>query len=403
VLNLDQAIKERRSIRKFKKRPVEKKIIEEIIESGKYAPSACNMQMWHFLVVNDDKIKNKLCEKAQLPPIIKNSPFTIFVLYNKHITKEHHSNIQSSAAAIQNMLLKAYSLGIGSVWLTLFLRKKIRKILKIPDSFFLVAAVCFGYPDEKPTCPIRRDNVASYNFFGGIGEYPASYDPEDWSMKQIKNYHSFKIRAMSPSSVEHRPEVKPIYKKIAEEIGPIKGKLLDIFPFLSNHTLMLLREKKIEHLFIYEMSDEIINFIRWKFGPTNKKINYIKGLNILPIKNGTLDVVTCFEVLEKMPNPEKIISEIHRVLKKSGTIYLFFRNKTSLFSMYFYYKVFRGTHSGGPFKPISYNRVMKTLEGFEIKNIFGINLLSKTTLEDFKTKGFLKRFCRDILIEAVKK
>lgn len=406
-MHLDEIIKKRRSIRKFKDRRISRKTIDSIIEAGTYAPTACNMQMWHFIVIDDNKTKEKLCAKASSPSLIKNSAFTVFVLYDKKTTYQRYANIQSAAAAIQNMLLKAYSMGIGSNWMTAFgNEEKIREILKTPSNYILIAAVCFGYPDENPRCPSRRENVISYNRFEQHHLYPDSFNPEKWTIEQIRDYHSFKIRAKSPSSPLHNPIFDDEFRKILDKIE-LYGDVLDIFPYFGNYTQMILFKNRFNCFTIYEMSDEVIDFLKWKFNSINKKIKFIKGLDEFPIENNSFDVIICFNTLEKIPEPEKVINEAYRVLRKNGTFYLFFTNKMSYYGIihrlysfvkgnksllsmskkYFYsiYLRFR-SHSFQesiivPFKPISYLTIRKFLKNFKIEilngNIFSKNILIK--------------------------
>lgn len=425
-MELDKAIKGRRSVRKFKKKKIERRVIEEIIEAGKYAPSACNMQMWHFLVVDDDKIKDMLCTQANCPPIIREASFVIFVLYDKNITPERYANIQSAAAAIQNMLLKSYSMGIGSVWMCAYGDKKnIRKILKIPRNFLLVATVCFGYPAEKPKCPTRRHDVISYNIFKKQTIFPTSFNPREWDIEQIKNFRSFKIRAKSPLSPEHQPPVDPILQKIVEEIEPLEGRVLDVFPYFSNHIHALLLSKKVKDLWIYEMSKEIINFLKIKFRQTNIKIKFTEGLEEFPFNNEFFDAALSFYSLEMVPNPEKIIKEIYRVLKKRGVFYLLFTNKYSPHGFFYFFYSFlkknkslytlskkilypiyrksdlpRGVYLSVPRKPLSYNEIRKLLTKFEITKCLGFKFLPKLR---FSTKSPIKYCCNYILIKAVKR
>jgi nitroreductase/SAM-dependent methyltransferase len=400
-MNLERAIRNRRSIRKFKDRKIDRKAREKIIEAGRYAPSACNLQMWHFIVVDKKDVKEKLYSIANSPSAIKNSDFTVFVLYDKKTTPKNYANVQSASAAIQNMLLQAYSLGIGSVWLNEYGDpNKVKEILGIPDNFIQISAVAFGYPDETPKCPARREGVVSYNSFGKMTDqaYPNSLNPDDWTMEEIKSYHSFKIRAKSPSSEIHQSDSKG-FKLVVDEIDPIKGKVLDVFPYYANYTHAIVKAGKIKDLSVLEMSDEVLNFIKWKIG---NSVKTIKGLAEFPIMDESFDCVTCLGALDLTPSTKKIISEIHRVLKENGIFYLLFSNEISPFGLYFHYRMFRGLPLDVPFRPLNYGKVMKSLNKFKIEKIVGINLVPRTELENFKTTGLLKRFCKIILVKAKK-
>lgn len=178
-------IKQRRSIRSFKDKPVEKDIIEEIVQAGRFAPSAKNRQPWKFIVItNRDYIQGLSNEvKNQLKKILKrrfiykflvnslknektvrflagvsfsksdtiffNAPVLVFI-----VTKKGLFNDESCACCAQNMMLAAHSLGMGSCWIgfasVLGLNKKNSERLQIPKDHHIAAALVFGYPDKKP-------------------------------------------------------------------------------------------------------------------------------------------------------------------------------------------------------------------------------------------------------------
>jgi nitroreductase/ubiquinone/menaquinone biosynthesis C-methylase UbiE len=402
-MDVGDAIRGRRSIRKFKDEKVGKGTVEKILEAGRYAPSACNMQMWHFIVVDSDEIKEKLHSVAKSPAVIRKSSFTVFVLYDRNTMPRDYAHVQSAAAAVQNMLLQAYELGVGSVWLNEYGdRDKVAEILKIPGNFMQVAAVAFGYPDESPKCPDRRDGVVSYNSFADSSRiYPDSMNPDEWTMEQIKNYHSFKIRAKSPSSELHSSD-SAHFKLVADEIEAVNGKVLDVLPYYANYTQALAKAGKIKDLTVFEMSDEVIDFIKWKFEPLLKGIGAIKGTSNLPVEDERFDCVTCFGALDMIPKPDTVLAEIRRVLKNGGTLYLLFSNKNSPFGLYFRYRMLRHLPLEAPFRPLNYGKVMKSLKGFNVEKVVGINLVPKTALENYKTMGLMKRFCKFVLVKAKK-
>ena len=107
-MGIFETIKKRRSVRSFKRKPVESFKIKKIIDAGQWAPSACNKQMWEFVVVKNKLIKNKLVEFGAVR-FMKDAPVVIYVLYPKKVNPERYANIQSASAAAQNMLL-----GLGS-------------------------------------------------------------------------------------------------------------------------------------------------------------------------------------------------------------------------------------------------------------------------------------------------
>ena len=169
-MDLDQAITGRRSIRKYSERIVDEETIELVIQAGMWAPTACNDQDYRFIVIND---KNKFDELLSYgaASFLKDVQIAILVLYkNTGTNQEYKDYYQSGAAVIQNMLLKAHSLGLGSCWVcNLPSQQNMRHIFHIPGNYAVIALVSIGYPLKTPG-PVNRkhdpDKVTCLNSFG---------------------------------------------------------------------------------------------------------------------------------------------------------------------------------------------------------------------------------------------
>ena len=183
-------IKGRRSIRKYSNKDLSKEIIEEIIDAGKYAPSAENRQPWRFVVITNKDFIKKLSEevKREIGNIIKNrrklrkrykeleddatilflsaiaksktsiffdAPVVVFI-----ITDDKIFNDESCACCAQNMMLYAWSIGIGSCWIGfakfLEMNRDIMKEIGLPDGYHISACLTFGYPEKIPQTPLRN-------------------------------------------------------------------------------------------------------------------------------------------------------------------------------------------------------------------------------------------------------
>lgn len=187
-MELQLAIKERKSIRKFTDEPVPQMEIIRIIEAAIYAPSACNQQAWKFIVINNEEVKNKIYEK-HYSRLIKEAKVCIAVLYRNDVSFNYlmyKDHVQSGAAAIQNMLLTAHEIGLGGCWVCdLPPQRTLRKLLNIPKCYDVIAFVALGHEDnylskhtlehydmdaEKANRRERKDkveNFISYNLFEG--------------------------------------------------------------------------------------------------------------------------------------------------------------------------------------------------------------------------------------------
>lgn len=150
-IKLLDVIRSRRSVRKYRKEPVTDLLINEILEAGRWAPSGMNNQPWRFVVIKDKSFKDKISLMTHYTSIVSESDFCIAVFYNIPAGYHRDKDIMSIGASIQNMLIYAHHLGIGSVWLGEILKnkEKINEALGIGSSNEFVALIAFGYPDEE--------------------------------------------------------------------------------------------------------------------------------------------------------------------------------------------------------------------------------------------------------------
>jgi nitroreductase len=180
-MELIEVIKGRRSIRSFEDRPIPRAMVEAIIEAGIWAPSAKNGQQWRFTVLAG-KAKKELTDtfNAALDELIEKRGFeeSGSATYSCEVMEEApviiivwnagemgwESEIHSVAAAIQNMLLRAYDLGLGSLWIADIFHapEAIKKRLGKP--WKLTAAIALGYPKEKGRVPSKMgiEEVAEF-------------------------------------------------------------------------------------------------------------------------------------------------------------------------------------------------------------------------------------------------
>lgn len=150
-MTLLDEIRSRRSVRKYRNEPVTDQLINEILEAGRWAPSGMNNQPWRFVVIKDKTFKIKLSTMTNYSGIVSGSDFCVAVFYNSPAGYHREKDLMSIGACIQNMLLYAHHLGIGSVWLGEILKNKdkISEILGINQSNEFMALIAFGYPDEE--------------------------------------------------------------------------------------------------------------------------------------------------------------------------------------------------------------------------------------------------------------
>ncbi len=156
----------RRSIRRYEKQDIPKDVLDKILEAGRQAPSAGNKQPWHFIVLSDYDIKEKLSH-GKWNTFVKDSAVTIVGC--GYIGDEYGrkwSTVDISIA-LQNMVIAAWGLGIGSCWIGDFKEAQVKRLLNIPEDRKVIALVTFGYPAEKIESRQKKpmDEIVSYNKF----------------------------------------------------------------------------------------------------------------------------------------------------------------------------------------------------------------------------------------------
>ncbi len=200
-MDLDTAIKERRSIRKYLPKEISKELLQDVLEVALWAPSGMNRQDWELVVVRGGQLERlkEIVSKSKefiLPhlkelfseKIIKISlqvfkdfggaPAVILVYIPKeiipydrsldergrfHLEFKRHSRLLSASALIQNLLLAAHSRGLGTCWMTgpLYMTEEINEFLGRKDKE-LVSLITIGYPDQSSPAPPRKEDVVHW-------------------------------------------------------------------------------------------------------------------------------------------------------------------------------------------------------------------------------------------------
>ena len=164
----------RTSIRQYKDQPVEQEKIDIMLKAAMAAPTAVNLQPWHFIVINDKKVIDQLAG-----PQPTNAPLLIAVCGDTDKTTMPDGKgklpdfwIQDVSAATENLLLAAHALGLGAVWTGVYpvmeRTAEVANVLNCPQNIVPLAVVRIGYPDEspEPKNKFKEENI-SYNKFGG--------------------------------------------------------------------------------------------------------------------------------------------------------------------------------------------------------------------------------------------
>ena len=164
-MSLYDLILSRRSIRSYDDKEIPKDVLEKIVEAGRQSPSAANRQPYRFIIVDDSELKQEL--PGRFSRFIQKAPVVIVGCANiKALLTGKWATIDTTIA-LENMILAAWSLGVGSCWIGSFNEKKVKDLLKIPKAWKVVALVSLGYPAETPK--IRKKKPANDLF--GINQF----------------------------------------------------------------------------------------------------------------------------------------------------------------------------------------------------------------------------------------
>lgn len=173
-MELFEAIRTRRSIRRFADRPVEDDKLEALLEAIRQAPSWANMQCWRFIAVKDLAVREKISELTYVesffaPLGYKSNPAKkgvaeapiVFVACadpaQSGRLREQDYYLTDVGIACENLMLAARGLGLGSVFVGVFDEGSLRKLLYIPESIRVVGVIPVGYPlEEKKQGPSRK-------------------------------------------------------------------------------------------------------------------------------------------------------------------------------------------------------------------------------------------------------
>jgi nitroreductase len=166
-MNILDIIINRRSVRDFKNQEIPQDVLNGLIESIRWAPSAGNMQSRKFYFVFDTVIKAKLAKAALNQDFLANAPLVVVACLDRNISVRYGErgvnlySIQDVSASIMNLMLTAHAMGMGTVWIGAFNEFEIIEILELPDNLRPISIVPVGFPSKVPLPPRRmaRDEI----------------------------------------------------------------------------------------------------------------------------------------------------------------------------------------------------------------------------------------------------
>lgn len=155
-MEFNDVLYSRQSIRAFTDKRITKDEVTRLLDSATQAPSACNMQSWHFFAITDADVIKRLADAGCYAQWVANAPLVVVIctdgneIVNRFGEKARDLFIlQDTAAATENMLLAATNMGYGGCWIGSFNGGNLRKELNIDDKYNVVAVTPIGEPAEK--------------------------------------------------------------------------------------------------------------------------------------------------------------------------------------------------------------------------------------------------------------
>jgi nitroreductase len=145
-MDVFEAIQARRSIRAYTDKPVEREKMEKILEAGRLAPSAINVEPWHFIAVTNLE-KRKALSKGLYAKFVAQAPLVIVACGDKKASADWYA--VDVSLAVENMILTATNEGLGTCCVGSFNEKDIKETLKIPDNYEVIVMITIGYAGEK--------------------------------------------------------------------------------------------------------------------------------------------------------------------------------------------------------------------------------------------------------------
>ncbi len=404
-LDLFEALRTRRSVRRFKKDRVAAADVEAILDAALCAPTACNAQLWRFVVLDADALRRQLTGCAT-PVLDLDPPLSIAVLYDRRFTREHAAYAQSAAAATQNMLLAATARGLAGLWMCHYGDEAvIRRRLGIPPEYEITAFVLLGHPDESHPAPARRPfhEVVSHGRFGWSGEeafFPKSWRPRDWTHRQLREWVNYGARAKSPLRTA-RPSRD--VQALLRDVPPAAGRTLYFGADVDGGLHELARTGRVGGpLRAVVLAPEVAVVVRESAAAADlpREVEYeVYDGEALQAPDGSFDTVLCLHQLERLPDPGRLAGELRRVLRPGGRLVLLAANLLSPY--YLGWSAWRRLRAPngplrGPFEPLAPWRLRALLRGLAVRDRRGV-MLGQGALGAFTTAGPARVLCRSWL------
>ncbi|MEM9146214.1 MAG: nitroreductase family protein [Pseudomonadota bacterium] len=395
----------RRSCRDFDGSAMARETLEAILADAVEAPSSCNHQNWHFVVVTDPDRRQQAATIAGGNPHFETCSALIYLCFQKGWTHGNFSIVQSVAGAAYHMLLSAHLRGYAGIWNAgIGPHRPLRALLGLPEIMELQGAIALGRaavsaPRAKaPRRPLS--DVVSWERFSRPAHalYPArparrypfwairneknpfaEWDPQRWSWAQIADFRGLAVWAKSPLAgvyVSRRDAgATDATLSLLPALSP-EARILDVMPWGGTGTAALLG--RAGRIAVAELSDRNLAFIVERLAREGAAPGQIEPLCMegprLPLADQSIDGAVCLQALEHCPDPERLLDEIARVVRPGAPVVIAARMLISRYGWRWWTRESRGQiPNQGPFRPLLAHRLRRWVGArFVIERDIGI-------------------------------
>ncbi|HLD86642.1 MAG TPA: nitroreductase family protein [Candidatus Nanoarchaeia archaeon] len=188
-MDVFEAIVKRRSIKKYKRKDIPFDNVATCVHAARFAPCAGNIFNLRFLVIKSESQRKAISEACMEQYWMQDAPIHLVVVSETQKTEQYYGlrggrvyTLHNAAAACENVLLAATSLGLGSCWVGAFNEDKIKDICNVPPHLDVQMIITLGYADEHPAMPPKRTLEDTLNFGNWYGRIePPKTGIGDWA------------------------------------------------------------------------------------------------------------------------------------------------------------------------------------------------------------------------------
>jgi nitroreductase/SAM-dependent methyltransferase len=400
----------RASCRDFDSSLIAPETLEDIVCDGVEAPSSCNQQNWHFIVVADLAQKLRARDISGGNHHFSECSALIYLCFQKGWTHGNLSIVQSVAGACYHMMLSAHLRGFQCIWNAgIGDQVALREMLELPQTFDVIGALAIGR--AKSTAPkmkaprrsvneifswerFERPDASMYPVKAAVA-YPfweirndfnpfAQWDPRCWKWDQLADFRGYSVWAKSPLAgvyVSRRQgDALEAEHALLPDV-PLGAHVAEIMPWGGTSTTALLHRLGSDvHLSVVELSDNNLSFIKERLHREGLDLTQVTfDLMVsgqLPYADTSMDLVILPQILEHVPDPVALLDEITRILVPGGSVVASVRNADSAYG-----ELWRAEESKaqvpnqGPFMPLSATDVAAWFAArFDIDQEVGIGI-----------------------------